>query len=226
MAFRLGITSLLVTTFLVTAPLAAQTGGLPLRNPGVRTGVEVAAEFGFGRVSHQAPAEDETVRTLAATLAAGTGPVGTWATLARADRNGDAADRTVFTGAAGLRVFGGPLVPLSVTWQGAVAVPLGRLASRRGEPAQRPWRGSLGLGAALTIPVPVLAITPWLAPRADYFGRQPVVGSRVKAALAAGVDLGLLNGLVIRAAYDSRIGWEPAGDGPPGVSLGLGYRFR
>lgn len=207
MGCRLGITSLAVAACLGLAPLAAQTGGLPLRNPGVRSGLEVGAEFGFGRASRPAPAEDETVRVLAATVAAGAGPAGIWATLARADRNGDAADRTVFTGAAGLRVFGGPLVPLSVTWQGAVAVPL-------------------GLGAALTIPVPVLAITPWLAPRADYFGRQPVVGSRVKAALAAGVDLGLLNGLVIRAAYDSRIGWEPAGDGPPGVSLGLGYRFR
>lgn len=144
MGFRLGITSLVVAAFLAPAPLAAQTGGLPLRNPGVRSGLEVAAEFGFARVSHSAPAEDETVRTLAASLAAGAGPAGIWATLARADRNGDAADRTVVTGAAGLRIFGGPLVPLSVTWQGAVAVP--RSPSRC-----RSWRSPRGWPRAPTI---------------------------------------------------------------------------
>lgn len=210
----------------LAGPAAAQTTGLPLRHAGVRTGVEIGAELGLGRVRLDPPAEDETVRTLAASAGAGIGPVGFAVTLARADRNVAAADRTTLTGAAGLRVFGGPLVPLAIAWQAALAVPLGDIDPAADGSSERPWRGSVGLGAALTIPLPVLAITPWLAPRADYLGRQPVSGSRVKAAFAAGVDLGLLNGVVIRAAYDSRIGWEPADDAPAGISFGVGYRFR
>jgi hypothetical protein len=123
-------------------------------------------------------------------------------------------------------VFGGPLVPLSITWQAGLVVPLGSIDVPQDASAERPWRGSLGLGAALTIPLPVLAITPWLGPRLEYFGRQPISGSRVKGALAGGVDLGLLNGLVLRVAYDSRIGWEPAHDAPSGISFGIGYRVR
>ena len=183
-------------------------------------------ELGWGKISVPPPGDDETVRTLAGSAAAGLGPLGASVTLARADRNAANQDRTTFTGTAGLRVFGGPLVPLSISWQGAVTVPLGDLEFPQDGPAQRPWRGSLGIGAALTIPNPLVGITPWVAPRVDYFGRQPVSGSRVKGAITAGVELGFLNGLVVRAAYDSRIGWEPAGDAPAGISIGVGYRFR
>jgi hypothetical protein len=209
----------------LAGPAAAQTTGLPLRNAGVRTGVEVALDLGFARQSFPAPLDDETVVAVGATAMAGLGPAGLSATLLRADRNTAGADRTALTVAGGLRVLGGPLVPLSVTWQAAATVPLTFDVPADGS-SLRPWRGSLGLGAALTIPVPVLAITPWIAPRLDYLGRQPVAGSRVKGAVAAGVDLGFLSGLVIRTAYDSRVGWEPGGAGPSGVSVGVGYRFR
>lgn len=207
---------------------SAQTTGMPLRNPGVRTGLEVGVDLGFGRIDRAPPSEDETVRALAGSVALGAGPVGITGTLVRADRNNSGEDRTAVTVAAGLRVFGGPLVPLSVTWQAAATFPLGTVNSPGGSTgaSERPWRGSLGIGAALSLPVPVVAITPWLSPRLDYFGRQSVTGSKVKPALAAGIDLGFLNGLVVRVAYDSRIGWEPAGAAPSGISLGAGYRVR
>jgi hypothetical protein len=210
---------------ILPAAVAAQTSGLPLRNAGFRTGVEVGLDVGFGRLAGTAPAPDQTVRALGASLAAGVGPLGASVTVGRADRDPN-PDRTTATAAVMARMFGGPLVPLSITWQGALTMPLGDPAPGGPPDAERPWRGSLGVGAALTIPIPVLAITSWLAPRLDYFGRQPVVGSRTKGALAAGVDLGLLNGVVIRMAYDSRIGWEPAGNGPSGFSIGVGYRLR
>lgn len=221
-----GYAHALVLLALPVGALAGQTTGLPLRNAGVRTGVEVGLELGLGKIADSPPQDDQTVRALAASAAAGLGPFGASVTIARADRNTATLDRTTLTGAAGLRVFGGPLVPLSITWQAAVAVPLGEFDVPQDAPAERPWRGSVGIGAALTIPNPLVGITPWVAPRLDYFARQPVSGTRVKGAIAAGLELGFLNGLVLRASYDSRIGWEPAGDAPAGVSIGVGYRFR
>ena len=206
---------------------AAQTTGLPLRNSGIRTGIEIAAELGLARVDGATASSDETSRTLAASLSGGIGPVGARLTVARADRSVAGSDRTSLTGSAGIRVFGGPLVPLSVNWLGSVTVPLGELdAGSAGSPAERPWRGSLGLGASLSIPFPIVAITPWIGPRVEYYGRQPATGGRVKGAVAAGIELGFLNGLVLRASYDTRVGWEPAADAPASVSFGAGYRFR
>ncbi|MEZ4587858.1 MAG: hypothetical protein R2909_15875 [Gemmatimonadales bacterium] len=204
--------------------LAAQTTGLPLRMMPIRTGVELAGDLGLARLTEGT--EEQKVTAFAGSAFAGIGPVGIGATLVRATRSDDGPDVTAFTGMFGVRVLGGPLVPLSITWQGAVTVPLGTIDSVASGSSDRPWRGSLGLGAALTIPFPVLAITPWVGPRVDYFRRQPISGSRAKGAVAAGVDLGFLNGLVLRAAYDSRVGWEPADQAPAGVSFGVGYRFR
>jgi hypothetical protein len=211
-----------------TAAASAQTTGLPLRNSGIRTGIEIGAERGLARVNGTTAAEDETSRTLAASLSGGIGPLGARVTLAHADRNVADADRTSLTGSAGIRVFGGPLVPLSVNWLASVTVPVGEVRTDPGGTpvAQRPWRGSLGLGAALSIPFPIVAITPWIGPRVEYYGRQAAAGGRVKGAVAAGIELGFLNGLVLRASYDSRVSWEPAADAPAGVSFGVGYRFR
>jgi len=201
--------------------LHAQATVLPLRNAGVSTGISLSGELGLARVKHPTPAQDDKGWAVGATLAAGLGPFGATASLARStiDRESGTSHQTTATGTASLRVFGGPLVPLSIQWQAAGSV-------RLDGTGQKPWRGSLGLGAALTIPIPVLSIKPWIAPRAEYFGGQSIEGSSLKAALSAGVDLGFLNGLGLRVAYDSRVGWDVPDDGPAGVSVGVSYAFR
>ena len=204
----------------LAGPLLGQATVLPLRNAGVATGISLSGEVGFARVNHPDPVGDDKGWAAGATLAAGLGPFGASATLARAtiERDAGTTHQTTATGAASLRVFGGPLVPLSIQWQAAGSVGL--------DGDTHPWRGSLGIGAALTIPIPVLSIKPWVAPRADYFGGQTVGGSSLKAALSAGVDLGFLNGLGVRFAYDSRVGWDRPDEGPAGVSIGVSYAFR
>ncbi len=201
--------------------LQAQATVLPLRNAGISTGISLSGELGFARVKHPTPAPDDKGWAVGATLAAGLGPFGATATLARSsiDRGAGATHQTTATGTAALRVFGGPLVPLSIQWQAAGSVRLDGSGSK-------PWRGSVGLGAALTIPIPVLSIKPWIAPRAEYYGGQSIAGSSLKAAVSAGVDLGFLNGLGLRVAYDSRVGWDLPDDGPAGVSVGVSYGFR
>lgn len=121
--------------------------------------------------------------------------------------------------AAEFTVFGGPLVPIRILWHGGYA----RQLDSGSDP---PWRGSLGLGAALTIPATVVSIRPWIAPRLDYLASQPVTGERVKPSLSAGVDLGLLNGLGFRVAYDNRLGWDQATERATGISVGVRYHFR
>jgi len=222
MISRVALTIMIATG--VAGSVAAQTTGVPLRVIAVRSGVEVAADLGLARVTEGS--QTDKVTAVAGSAFAGLGPVGVGAMVVHADRSAPGAASTAFTGMFGVRVLGGPLVPLSVTWQGAVTVPFGTIDSTAGGSTERPWRGSLGVGAALTIPFPVLAVTPWIGPRIDYFRRQPISGSRAKGAVAAGVDLGFLNGLVFRAAYDSRVGWEPADEAPAGISVGVGYRFR
>jgi hypothetical protein len=78
----------------------------------------------------------------------------------------------------------------------------------------------VSLGVAAVIPVPGLAIRPWVAPRIDYqsttFENSDV--SRTEVGLSGGVEVSLLNGITIRTAYDRLFV-----DGDPGIlSVGVG----
>ena len=199
----------------------AQATGLPVRNPGVVQGVTLGGDFGFGRIS-RAGADDDKSHSFGASATIGFGPVGASLGLARATidpATGPSRSQTTLMAAAQLTVFGGPLVPLKVSWQAGVAKPLDG-----GD--QNAWRGHLGIGAALTIPAAVLSIRPWVAPRLDYLANQPVSGARVKGAISGGIDLGLLNGLGLRVGYDSRLGWDNGTERASGISVGASYHFR
>jgi len=92
--------------------LGAQVTGLPVRNAGVGTGVAIAADVGFpGEALGKGLA-------IGATGAVGLGPIGLTGSVARLDPSGPGATLTSFGATANLKVFGGPLVPFSVTLQG------------------------------------------------------------------------------------------------------------
>jgi hypothetical protein len=115
--------------------------------------------------------------------------------------------------AVSMRLFGGPLIPFRVTLQGGV----GRWGQGVVETVHVPF----SLGLAAVIPNPAFAIRPWLAPRVDYqsttFENSDV--SRTELGLSGGIELGFLNGLTIRSAYD-----RVFAEGNPGIfSLGLGF---
>jgi hypothetical protein len=83
----------------------------------------------------------------------------------------------------------------------------------------------IGVGFALTIPNPALAIRPWIAPRLDVV-RASLSGtsdSETNFGISAGLELNLLTGFGIQAAYD-RV-FRDLGD--PGVfGVGAHYAFR
>jgi hypothetical protein len=199
-------------------PLGAQVRGIPVYNNGVPRGIGVYGDVGFPNDVAGGG------RALAVTGRAGLGALGFSAILSSYNPDGP-GDSDVSVGAtANMRVFGGPLVPLTVTLQGGV----GYAKPEQGILPEDVtlWRFPVGVGFALTIPNPALAIKPWLAPRADIVRVSPEGGeatTETEFGLSGGLELNLLTGLGIHAAYDAIF----AEGGTPGVfGVGAHYNFR
>jgi hypothetical protein len=203
----------------------AQVRGIPVYNSGVARGLALYGDVGFSNES----AGKGTAFGVSGR--AGFGPFGATATLATFNPDGP-GDNDVSVGATlNYKLFGGPLVPLSVTLQGGIGY------SKPDEGFVQPGTGLLpgsdvdafhfpiGLGFALTIPNPVLAIRPWIAPRVDIVRASASGTSNTEThfGLGGGLELNLLNGFGLHAAYD-RV-FTDIGD--PGVfGLGAHYAFR
>jgi hypothetical protein len=86
-------------------------------------------------------------------------------------------------------------------------------------------RFPIGLGFALMIPNPALAIQPWIAPRIDVvrLSGGGISDTETNLGLGGGVELNLLNGFGVQAAYD-RV-FIDGGD-PSTFGLGAHYAFR
>jgi hypothetical protein len=204
--------------FVVASPVLAQVRAIPVYNSGVPRGIGIYADAGF-------PNDEAGGGTgLALTGRAGFGLLGATAIVSSFNPDGPGDSNLSVGATANYRIFGGPLVPFSVTLQGGVgsAKPDAGLLPN-GDVTE--WRFPIGVGFALTIPNPALAIRPWLAPRVDIL-RQSVAGesnTETEFGLSGGLELNLLNGLGVHAAYDAIF----TGNGTPGVfGAGLHYNFR
>jgi hypothetical protein len=84
----------------------------------------------------------------------------------------------------------------------------------------------IGVGFALVIPNPVLSIHPWLAPRVDiaYQKAGDASNTETNFGLSGGLELNLLNGFGIHAAYD-RVFAKDVAD-PATFGIGAHYAFR
>jgi hypothetical protein len=201
------------------APAAAQVRGIPVYNNGVPRGIGLYGDVGL-------PNDEAGGGTAyGITGKAGFGLFGATAMLSTYNPDGP-ADSDVSVGAtANYRIFGGPLVPLAVSLQAGVgyAKPESGLLP---DDEITQWRFPVGVGLALTIPNPALAIQPWLAPRVDIV-RTSADGvdaqTDTEFGLSGGIELNLLNGLGVHAAYDAIF----ADGGTPGVfGIGAHYNFR
>ena len=201
-------------------PAAAQVPGIPVYNSGVPRGIGLYGDAGFPNDAAGGG------HAYAVTGKAGFGLFGATAILSTYNPDGPADSKVSVGATLNYRVFGGPLVPLSVTLQGGVgyAKPDEGLIPGNTESIKQ-WRFPVGVGFALTIPNPVLAIRPWLAPRVDIL-RSSVGGDSetdTNFGLSGGIELNLLNGLGLQAAYDAVF----ADGATPGVfGVGAHYAFR
>lgn len=198
---------------LAAAPVAAQVTGLPVHNAGVAGGLTLGGEVGF-------PDGDYGKGTaFGARGALGLGPFGVSAVISRWNPKGPIDAQTGLGGYLNLKVFGGPLIPLSVTLQGGAEYVKNSGAKLVHAP--------IGLGIALKIPNPALAIKPWIAPRLDVVR---VSGTGIKSntetnfGISGGVDFSLLGGIGFGASYDRTF----AGNGvnPSVLSAGITYTLR
>jgi hypothetical protein len=202
----------------IAAPADAQVRGIPVYNAGVPRGIGVYGDVGF-------PNDEAGGGTgYAVTGRAGFGAFGATAILSSYNPDGP-GDSDLSVGATlNYRIFGGPLVPLMVTLQGGIgyAKPEGGALPEDVTLLRFP----VGVGFALTIPNPVLAIKPWLAPRLDIV-RASVEGFDAETdsefGLSGGLELNTLSGFGVHATYDAIF----ADGGTPGVfGIGAHYTFR
>jgi outer membrane protein with beta-barrel domain len=201
-------------------PAAAQVRGIPVYNSGVPRGIGLYGDVGFSN--------DEAGGGTGWGLTgkAGLGPLGVTALISTSKPDG--GDSDVSLGATlNYRLFGGPLVPLAVTlqagagWVKAEGADLLVLPP----PDVTTWHFPIGVGFTLTIPNPVLAIRPWLAPRLDIVRHSAGGDSETDTnfGLSGGLEANFLNGFGLHAAYDAVF----ADGATPGVfGLGAHYAFR
>jgi hypothetical protein len=197
--------------------LAAQVRGIPVYNSGVATGIAIYGDVGF-------PDEESGKGTaFAVSGRAGFGPFGATAILSTFNPDGPGNNDLSVGATLNYKLFGGPLIPLSVTLQGGIGYSKPDLGILPGDETE--LRFPVGLGFALTIPNPVLAIRPWIAPRVDIvrLSGGGISDSETNFGLGGGVELNLLSGFGVHAAYD-RVFLD--GGDPSVFGLGAHYAFR
>jgi len=211
---------------------AAQAPGLPVINSGVARGFTLATMAGFGN----AAAGSGTALGVSGT--AGFRRIAVGGFVSRLE--GSTLDEGSFLTAGGhltMKVAGGPLVPVAVNLQlGAGYYAPGYQPAGV---ATKTWRAPIGLGISWTIAQPVVALKPWIAPRADLRRvtgpdplADPVPGGPIPTltstetdfGLSGGIAFGFLNGLGIDVAFDRVFGGM--GSKPTTVGLGVSFNFR
>jgi hypothetical protein len=196
-----------------TAQVPGLVTGLPTRNSGITSGLTIGGEVGF-------PDADYGKGTaFGARGALGLGPFAVSAVVSSWNPKGPAGSQTGVGGYLNLKVFGGPLIPLSVTLQGG--------AEYTTSGGTKVVHAPIGLGIALKIPNPALAIKPWIAPRLDLVrvsGSGTTTDTEKNFGLSGGVDFSLLGGLGFSVAYDRT--WAGNGFNPSVISAGANYAIK
>ena len=195
----------------------AQVRGIPVYNSGISSGIALYGDVGFSN------ADAGKGKALAISGRAGFGPLGLSAILSTFNPDGPAGSDVSVGGTLNYKIFGGPLIPLSATLQGGIGYSKPDTGLLPGNDTE--LRFPVGLGVALTIPNPALAIRPWIAPRLDIIRSSGggVSHTETDFGLGGGLELNLLNGFGFHAAYD-RV-FTDGGD-PSVFGIGAHYAFR
>jgi hypothetical protein len=192
---------------------AAQAIGLPVINSGIPTGIGVAGDVGFANNAYGAG----TGYGLTGEI--GFGRLGITATLGKFDPDGSTSSQNTWGATGNLKLFGGGLSPLSITAQAGYGH--GELASTTVN------HYPLGLGVALTLPLPVLSMKPWVAPRYDIL-HVDAYGTTSGTTysdfgISGGIDFNFLMGLGFRVSYD----WVDRNKTYPSIwGVGAKWLFR
>ena len=218
---------------LIVRPAVAQMNSIPVYfNPKSGTGLMVAVDLGRG-------INDESGKNTAVAFrtALGIGPVtiGGGVGIVNPDQGGTVGrkSQTQYMGNFAMRVFGGGLLPVSISLQGGVGVL--EISDINTKIVTVP----VGLGIGFSIPTPGFSFDPWIA------GRYTLVRNEVAAltadqnsfGMSGGLNFNFLMGLGFHVAADwqknplkvvtSGPGTLTVSESKPFVmSIGLNYTFR
>jgi hypothetical protein len=211
------LTTLVFAQLLGVSSARAQVRGIPVYNSGIAGGIAIYGDVGFPN------AEAGSGTAFAVTGRAGLRRFGATAILSLLDPEGSGDSELSVGATLNYKIFGGPLIPLSVTLQGGIGYATPELGLLPGDVDE--LRFPVGLGFALTIPNPALAIRSWIASRLDIVrtSRAGDSNTDTEFGLGGGLELNTLSGFGLHAAYD-RV-FTDGGD-PSVFGLGAHYAFR
>ena len=197
--------------------LEAQVRGIPVNNIGVPSGLGIYGDVGFPN------AQAGNGKAYAISGRLGFGAFGVTAIFSSLNPDGPTSSDLSIGATLNYKIFGGPLTPLAVTLQGGVGYAKPDSGLLPGQDTE--LRIPLGVGFALTIPNPALAIVPWIAPRLDLVQQTGDNPSQTESnfGLSSGIEFNLLNGFGLHAAYD-RVFLD--GDDPTVFGVGVHYGLR
>ena len=216
---------------LIVRPAVAQMNSIPVYfNPKGGTGLMVAIDLGRG-------INDESGKNTAAAFrtALGIGPVtiGGGVGIVRPRGLAGRKTETQYMGNLALRVFGGGLLPVSISLQGGVGVlDISDLDSMI-------VTVPIGLGIGFSIPTPGFSFDPWIAGRYTFVRNEVafLTANQNSFGISGGLNFNFLMGLGFHVAGD----WQKnplkivtSGPGTLTVSetkpfvlgIGLNYTFR
>ena len=209
---------------LLAGPAVAQMNSIPVYfNPKGGTGLMVAVDLGRG-----INAESEKNTAVAFRTALGIGPVtiGGSVGLVNPDEGGLVGREleTQYMGNIALRVFGGGLLPVSISLQGGVGV----LDISDTKIVTVP----IGLGIGFSVPTPGFSFDPWIAGRYVFVRNEValVTANQNSFGISGGLNFNFLMGLGFHVAGDWQKNPFKSATVPETkpfvLGIGLNYTFR
>ncbi len=199
--------------------LSAQVVGVGIPdyvNPSGGTGILAAANFGM-----ITSPDGQKGKAIALAGGMGLGPLFVTASVGQYNPDlAGASNLTTYGATAGMKLFGGPLVPVTIGAQAGVGY-----WSQSGASMTR-----IPVAAAIGLSIPLFPLKPWIAPRVE-FDRMAATGAStvnlVRPGFSIGTDFNLLLGLGLHVAYDQVFKTTKNGTPYPSVStIGVGAHFR
>ncbi|MCZ6918074.1 MAG: hypothetical protein O7I93_14955 [Gemmatimonadetes bacterium] len=180
-------------------PAEAQLNGLPVYfNPRGGSGLMLAVDYGRGVNDDAGKAN-----TFAARASLGIGPFSLGGGIGASDVGGTSGDdyELQYMGNAALRIFGGGLLPVSLSVQAGIGIlDISDLDTKL-------ITFPIGIGLGINVPTPVFSFDPWIAGRytlhRNEIGTMPRFDQNAWG-VSGGVDLNFLMGLGLHVSVD----WE------------------
>ncbi len=218
---------------LVVVPAAAQLNSIPVYfNPKGGTGFTLGVDFGKGINN-----ESGKNTAFAARAYVGGGPItiGAGVGTSRLKPSFGASRETElqYMGTLGLRVFGGPLLPVSIGIQGGVGYINTEIPSGTGVVDSTTLSIPIGIGIGFSAPTPGFSFDPWIAPRVSISRVEIGTTSNTQAGfgVSGGVNLAFVMGLGLHVGFDwtklprKTSGLNLAEVSPATIGVGVHYTF-